>query len=344
MSIKKKSESTWLLDVRLRIKSKNYRKRESFTGGIKAAKAREHEIRKELQAEADKQNGSFKVRTFGEALRFFKERVELGNLLCLVNRLEKDLGNVELSDLAGRFDFYLQEIKKQYSVCTYNRYVAYSKWALNYAVKHEYLQSNPLQHFEKLKEIPRDRLLTEDEEQRLLKIVQEKASHLYAIVKYSMLVPCRKGEMVAMKREWYDMINNCIIIPAEYTKAKRPAIKPVPEEMVDYMRSIPIESDWIFYREEKGKYYPLGNFKTAWKRCLRLAGITNYRFHDSRRGSYTALILAGNLPHVVQKISGHSTDMSKVYLNISNMQAVKAVRFAPLESNVHDVVHSKTEN
>lgn len=345
MSIKKINDTTWFLDVRLWSKSKEYRHRETFTGGQKAAKSREYEIRKELKTKSEVQSSSFKVRTFGEALRFYRERKELGRSLSLIKRLESDLGNIEISDLSERFDFWIQEIKKQYSICTVNRYLSWSKAALNLAMRHGYLQSNPLLRFKRLKEIPRDRLLTEEEKQRLLSVVQDNAVHILPIVKYSMLVPCRSGELKSMRREWYDMINNAIIIPAEYTKAKKPVIKPVPEELKEYMRTIPIESDWIFYRKENGKYYSIGDFKKAWKRCLRLAGITNYRFHDARRGSYTALILAGNHPHIVQKISGHSTDMSKVYLNISNMQAVKAVKFAPLEGETgHSTGHLKHGN
>ena len=331
MSIKKISDTAYKLDIRLWIKSKEYRHRETFAGGQKAAKNRELEIKEALQAKAAKENCSFKIQLFGEALSFYLEHRSLGRSRSLLKRLESDLGNVPIAELTGRFDLWLQEIKKQYSACTVNRYLAWSKAALNLAIRYGYLKENPLQRFERLREIPRDRLLSDEEKLRLLTVVKTEAPHILPIVRYAMMIPSRRGELVSMRREWYDMVNNCIHIPAEYTKAKRSCIKPVPEELREYMRTIPQESEWIFYRKENGKYHSIGDFKKAWHRCLRLAEITDFRFHDARRGSYTALILAGNLPHVVQKISGHKTDMSKVYLNISNMQAVKALKFASLE-------------
>lgn len=45
---KKLSYSAWRLDVRLWIKNKEYRHCETFEGGLKAAKNREHEIKQEI--------------------------------------------------------------------------------------------------------------------------------------------------------------------------------------------------------------------------------------------------------------------------------------------------------
>lgn len=341
MSIKKISDTLWKLDVRIWIKSKAYRKRENFTGGKKAAETRVYQIKQELKAKADQETSSFKIRTFAEVLSFYSEHRELGRSKGIITRLSTELGHIELSDLPERFDFWLKEIRRCNSVATGNRYLSWSKSALNLTVRYGLIAENPLKRFEKLREIPRDRLLTEDERIRLFDVIRDKAPHIFPIVQYSMSVPCRKGELVAMRREWYDMLNNCIHIPAEFTKTKRPCIKPVPEGIREYMRNIPEESEFIFYRKECGRYVSIGDFKKAWLRCLRLAGIENFRFHDTRRSSYTDLILAGNHPHIVQKISGHATDMSRVYLNISNMQAIKTVQF---KETVLDTVHSKNAN
>jgi len=185
-----------------------------------------------------------------------------------------------------------------------------------------------LQHFQKLPTQPRDRMLTEDEKKRLLQVVNAEAPHLYPIVLFSMLVPSRKGELVSLKKCDYDMFNNTIHIPAERTKMKRACIKPVPECLTEYMRNIPAESDWLFYRKDfHGVYHSLGDFKKAFKRCLTLAEIENYRFHDQRRLAYTDLLLAGNAPHTVMQISGHATDMSKVYFGRNELLAAKSLNF-----------------
>jgi integrase len=123
------------------------------------------------------------------------------------------------------------------------------------------------------------------------------------------------------------MINNKIIIPAERTKMKRACIKPVPDCLIDYMRNVPKESEWLFYRKKGETYLPIGNFRKPWKKCLTTAKIENYRFHDQRRVAYTDLLLKGNLPHVVMTVSGHATDMSKVYFGRNEMNAAKSITF-----------------
>jgi len=71
----------------------------------------------------------------------------------------------------------------------------------------------------------------------------------------------------------------------------------------------------------------LGDFRKSFKACLKQAKITNFRFHDTRRISYTNLLLAGNQPHAVMQVSGHATDMSKVYFGRNELLAAKSISF-----------------
>jgi len=72
---------------------------------------------------------------------------------------------------------------------------------------------------------------------------------------------------------------------------------------------MPSETPFLFYRQEKGAYLPLGDFKRAWKTCLRLAGIGDYHFHDTRAQAATDLIDNGTPERVVMQIAGWRTDM-----------------------------------
>jgi integrase len=328
MSIKKIDDTTFKIDARIKIKSKTYRKRETFSGGLKAAKRRELEILEELRNEAAKQSGSLKIKTFGDVLEFYKKNHDLKRSLCLVDRLNRDLGCVVIQDLADPFYEWMLAVKTEYAPASMNRYIAWAKAALNYAIGCRlYIGSNPLAHdlrFKRLKEYPRKQRLNDSQKEKLLKVVKIHAPHIFYIVQYALLIPGRKEELITMRREWYDMINNYIIIPGDITKNKDPVVKPVPEELTEYMRSIPVESEFIFYRKRGNRYVSLGDFKRSWKKCLQLAGISDFRFHDSRRTAYTDLILDGDHPKVVQKLSGHRTDMSNVYLAIEGIEAVQA--------------------
>ncbi|MDD5673043.1 MAG: site-specific integrase [Chitinivibrionales bacterium] len=337
MSIKQLKPDLFLLDVRVWKDGKEYRKREEVQGGKKAAEARSHEIRKDLQDRAQKEPRSLTITTFKNILEYYLERNSIDKCSeSYFRRLKDDLGNVRINDLQGRFDRYLLLLRQSKGKLTgrpltnntVNRILAWSKAAVNFALIAGVIEKNPLQHFQKLPTQPRDRMLNEDEKERLIEAVKTETPHIYPIMLFSLLVPSRRGELVSLKRTDYDMVNNCITIPAERTKNKRPCIKPVPDCLKEYMRNVPVESEYLFFRRDwRGRYLPLGNFRKSFKKCLQKAGIENYRFHDQRRVAYTDLLLAGNAPHIVMQVSGHKTDMSKVYFGRNELLAAKSVNF-----------------
>jgi integrase len=346
MSIIQTKPGFWLLDVRVYEGNKQFRKRERMQGGAKEVKTRFYEIRKELKERA-KEKSSLTITSFKNIIEYYLERNAIDeDSKTYFGRLKEELGNVEVSELRERFDNYLLLLRhtkgkttnRLLTNNTINRYIAWSKAAVNFALRAGRIKENPLQHFQKLPTQPRDRMLTDAEKKKLLETVQKEAPHIYPITLFSLLVPSRRGELTTLKRTDYDMVNNCVIIPADRTKTKRPCIKPVPACLVDYMRSVPVESEYLFYRQDwRGKYLWLGDFRGSWKRCLEKAGILNYRFHDQRRTAYTDLLLAGNVPHNVMQVSGHRTDMSKVYFGRNEMLAAKSLNFGDKQytSTVH---------
>lgn len=333
MGIKQIDKDQWRIDISIYKDGKEYRHREVFTGGIKAAKDREYDIKKALRKKSLSESGSLKFSTFAEALEYYKSYKEtsekkIGRSVSLVNILINELGTVKISVLKPRFEVWLDEMRKTRKTATINRYIAWSNAALNLAVKKDKITENPLKTIEREKERPRERKLDPAEEKKLLETIEKESPHLLPIVQYALFVPCRKGELISMKREWYKPVNNWIEIPEGVTKNRESCIKPVPEEMRSYFSSIPEDCPWLFYRKDHLGYHSLGDFKKSWSRCLRLAKIKGFRFHDLRRCSYSKLILAGNSNKVVQTISGHKTDMSRVYLNIKE-EAANVVMFRP---------------
>jgi len=337
MSIKQIKPDLFSLDVRVWKDGREYRKREEVQGGRKAAEARAWEVRKELQCRAEKEPRSLTFTTFNHVLDYYLTRNPVdGKSACYFDRLKADLGNVALLDVRDAFDRYLLLLRKTKSASTgrllsnqtVNHYLKWARAAVNLSLQHGLLEKNPLQYFQKLPTVPRDRMLSEDEKKRLIEVIKAEAPHLYPIVIFSMLVPSRRGELLTLRPSDYNMVTNTIHVPAETTKTKRPCIKPVPACLVQYMRSVPAESPSLFYRRDwRGHCVSLGNFRKSFNRCLRLAGIKNFRFHDQRRGAYTDLLLAGNAPHVVMQVSGHATDMSKVYFGRNELLAAKSVNF-----------------
>ena len=337
-NIKQTGTEVFFLDVRIKKDGKQYRQREIFHGNRKKAELRFWDLKKEMQAGADKGIRSFStsITTFKNIIDYYLARNAIDRYSrTYLNKLKSDLGNVEISEMRDKFDRYLLLLRKTkvrvtgkaLTNSTINRYIAWAKAAVNCALRAGLVEKNPLQHFQKLPTRPRDRMLTEDEKARLIEVVKNEAPHIYPIVLFSLLVPCRRGELLSLKRTDYNMVTNTIHVPAEITKMKRPCIKPVPDCLTEYFRNIPAECPYLFYRYERGRYLSIGDFRGTWKKCLALAAIEDYKFHDQRRGAYTSLLLAGNLPHAVMQVSGHATDMSKVYFGRNEMNAAKSIVF-----------------
>ena len=111
------------------------------------------------------------------------------------------------------------------------------------------------------------------------------APHLKPAVEFAMLVPIRKSELVNLKKDALDLFNNVIRLRNGTTKNKRGTFIPIPPDMLPYFRSIPSESEYLFYRRVGDRYFSLGDFKKAWQRVKRLAGIEDFHFHDLRHMS-----------------------------------------------------------
>lgn len=152
-----------------------------------------------------------------------------------------------------------------------------------------------------------------------------------------MMIPIRKGELIHLKKDSLDLINSVIRLRNGTTKNNRGTDIPIPPDMLEYFRTLPKETDYLFYRKEGERYFPLGDFKTAWKRVKSLAGIGDFHFHDLRHISATELIDAGTPANVVMTIANWKTDMLSRYYHLSPKKILESVQFKP--KRVHLGVH-----
>ncbi len=331
------SSNEWSLDVRVRKAGKELRKRETFHGTKPKAEERFLELRREL-----KEGAAFisphKPDTFGDVLQIYREKSPPFSVphLCRYNQLRQHLGDVPIPALPDRLESLLKILRsnpsrlhKPLSLASLNRLMQMVNAAFNLCVRLELLDKNPITRarFPKHREVPRDRVLTEYDKMRLQNIIDAEAPHLGPIVRFALQVPCRKSELIRMRKEDLDLFNMAIRVRNGTTKNQEGIWKPVPPDMKDYFRGIPADSPYLFYRFEKGTYHPLGDFKTAWKRCLRLAGIQDFRFHDTRHVSASALLDAGTPEQVVMQVAGWRTNMLKTYYHRAGKNALGLVRF-----------------
>lgn len=338
MNIRQIAPNLYFLDVRVWHEGKELRQRETFEGKYKAAEMRFCEIEKELQIRAREQTGSLTFNKFSKVLQYYLDRHEPGRSMAYFKRLQADLGEVDMRFFRERFDHWyllMRQTKgkrtgKSFANATINRYVAWVRAVLNYAAEGGMIIPVSLGNIKKLKEIPRDVTLSPNEQLRLLNVIDHQAPHLSAITKYALQVPCRKSELVNMRRGDLDLINNCIRVHNGATKNGKGIDKPIPPDMLEYFRSIPSESEYLFYRQDwRGKYHGLGDFKNAWRRCLKIAGLEHLTFHSTRHISATTLVDNGTPEQVVMTVAGWSTPMLRTYYNRQPKKTLELVRFTP---------------
>lgn len=338
----KVSEGRYRIVARVRDKGTFKHKQLTVNCDKETAKALCEKLKKELREGKQTESSLTAPETFGTVLHFYLDRKGAGKSACYFDRLLSDLGNVPLDELPDRFDRYIQLLKhstgkntgRPIKNGTINQYLMRAKAALNFAASNSLIKKNPLKNFKQFKEVARDVVLSEIEIQRLMNTIEREAPHISPIVRFAFQVPCRRSELVNMRKNDLDLFNNSIRVHNGTTKNKNGCWKPIPPDMVDYFRNIPKETDYLFYKKHYTGYRYLGDFKKSWKRCLRIAGINDFRFHDTRHISASSLIDNGTPEQVVMQVAGWKTNMLRTYYHRSGKESLKLVRFLPQRDSV----------
>jgi integrase len=345
MGMRQIKKDTWRLDVSIWFESSESRRRETFTGGKKAAEDRFREIKAELRKKAESIQRSLKnIDTFGQALDNYYRFKGDDHLVSKTSffKMREDLGAVSMGEIQQRFKDYWLNLQKTRSCqtgdflapSTVNHYTVMAKAALNMCLKDGLISSNPLAYIPILKVVPRDVTLSDIDKQRFLNVVDKEAPHLSAIVRFALAVPCRKMELVNLRCEDLDLINGAVRVRHENAKGDNGSWKPIPPDLIDYFRNLPSETEYLFYRVVKKKPVCLGNFRRAFVRCLRLAEIEDWHFHDFRHEAATDLLNAGNPEQVVCQIAGwKSGNMIRQYYHKDGLRAVRQVVFPGQKSD-----------
>lgn len=312
------------------------RKQERFEGTRSQAEERYLQIKAELRGVPLRRQ----ARTFGDLLNLYEE---MRGAIPYTQRpifrgLQEDLGLMDLRLLEGALRQYqrlLRTMKSEktgelLSTGTINRYRAMVAATLQVGVELKELRESPLTKSlcPKLKEIPRDRILTLEEHTRLCLVLERRAPYLLPLYLFAIRVPCRKSELVRMTRADLDLAGQAIRVRNGSTKNDEGTWKPIPPEQLAYFASVPADCPWLFYRYEAGQYLPLGDFKKAWRSALAEADIEDFRFHDTRHISATDMVSNGTPERVVMEVAGWKTNMLSTYWKNLGKKHLALVRFS----------------
>jgi integrase len=192
--------------------------------------------------------------------------------------------------------FKLQRLKtpthqsEQRSITTVNRELAYLRRLLNIAEQNTWIRRNPFKTGDALihvsDEMKRERILSHDEETRLLALCIGRRAHLRPMIIAALDTGCRLGELMKMK--WLDVDQNgrVITIQAFNTKTMK-------ERQVSITSRLAIELETLWDSSIKDQNALVFGIKSAIRQAFKGvccdAGIHGLRAHDLRHSHASRL-------------------------------------------------------
>lgn len=210
---------------------------------------------------------------------------------------------------------------EQRSVSNVNRELSLLRAIFNYARRSNLIIRSPFEMGAGLisiaDETKRERILTRDEERRLLEACTGARAHLYYIVLMALATGMRKGEILQLTWPDVDFDQRVITVKAEITKTRRERVIGMTAKLkttLEHWQMIQQESELVFAG--------IKDVKRSFTTACRKAGIENFRFHDLRHTATTRMVQAGVLPAEVMKQTGHTqwTTFNR-YLNVDRDSA-----------------------
>jgi integrase len=250
------------------------------------------------------------------------------NSKCLLGMLRKHFGTQKLKAITHgaleRFRILRLQTptkhEKQRSIATVNRELSLLRKILNVAKRNRWVLENPFHCGDPLirpgDERPRERILTREEEARLLEVCIAQRAHLRPIIITAIDTGMRRGELLKLKWADVDLNSRIIRIQALNTKTMRERFVVMTERVVHELR-------WLYEQGHKGEEARIfgirGSIKKAFGTARRLAGLCDIHFHDLRHTAASRLA-ASNIPIAeIARLLGHTQiSTSFRYINASN--------------------------
>lgn len=212
----------------------------------------------------------------------------------------------------------------QLSTASVNRELSLMRAVLNFARRQSWLSRNPFDSGDPLintaNEVKRERVLSFEEEERLLLACTAPREHLRPLLICALDTGFRKSEMLALR--WADVDLEARLIRARSSttktrKARSVGITPRLRAEFERMRGQAADDHEKLIFNQK-------DMKRAFATACTLAGIENLRWHDLRHTATTRMVEGGLAPMIVMKLTGHSQMATFArYVNANDDAAIK---------------------
>lgn len=228
---------------------------------------------------------------------------------------KKQIGNYRLSDVTGpliveqrdKLGLGITRTGNHRSPATVVRYCAALGHAFSVATREwGWLNDSPMRKISKPSE-PRGRVrfLSEEERLRLLSVCKASPHpHLYSAVVLSLSTGMRKSELINLRWSDCDMQRKKILLDQTKNGDRRTVhVAGLAWELLqDLEKKRRIDSFLLFPGKDPKKPACL---RAAWEKCLEIAGIENFRWHDLRHSCASYLAMNGATLTEIAEILGH---------------------------------------
>ena len=198
---------------------------------------------------------------------------------------------------------------------------------LNKAVEWEIIESNPLSGRKNLKTDKKGvvRYLSEDEESRLLKVLENETGQLPVLITLLLNTGSRPAEAFSLTWDNINFDERRLTLKGAYTKTGQTRHIQINDKLLVCLKAWKAESDNVYLFPGLDPTKPRVTVQKSWKRIKKDAKLTNFRLYDLRHTFASKLVMRGADIYSVSQVLGHSTvEMTKIYAHLSqeHMQSV----------------------
>ena len=212
---------------------------------------------------------------------------------------------------------------KQRSIATVNRELSVLRRILNIASRNDWITKNPFESGASLISIgdekPKERVISKEEERRLLDACTGMRAHIRPIVLCDIDTGMKRGEILSLKWPDIDFESGVITIQAFNTKT-------LTERQVAMTERMTKELENLYEKSTKAPdttCFGINDFKHSYTKARKIAGLTDVRFHDLRHTHATRLAAHSFSLAEVGRILGHRQPQTTYRYVNANLDTLK---------------------
>lgn len=238
-----------------------------------------------------------------------------------------------------------RDYQRKISNITINNYLRNMHVFFAWLVEMEYITKSPMKRIRALPEERKPREYLEDDEvKRLLKNLDRSYFSEYRDLLVIMLMldsGTRLGETLSIEMEQLDLLDRCVLLPADKTKGRKARTVYFSEKTAKELRrwiqfkDRYCESDWLFPVKHNGRKVDVSVFERNFRQYINRVGITKkITPHTIRNNFAKRCIMAGMDIYTLSRLLGHSSVevTEKAYLDLTDKDIKKQYgKFSPVE-------------